>query len=166
MITPDPARISFEPEKFYLTVKWTPKIPASHKIEITYQNRPLKNSPWTAHWINSRDYTELNHPDFKPVIIGREGTGPGEFSRPWGVCALPNGRFAVADRSNNRKCIEKISPSSFIHDRPFSVVSTVRFGSGQKTYFFFILIQFQDFKYLIQMVVIYYPILPMSHREK
>lgn len=87
-------------------MKWSPKIPASHKIEITYQNRPLKNSPWTAHWINSRDYTELNHPDFKPVVIGREGNGPGEFSRPWGVCALPNGRFAVADRSNNRKCNE------------------------------------------------------------
>ena len=102
-ITPDPARISFEPEKSYLTVKWSPKIRTHHKIEITYRNRPLKNSPWTAHWINTRDYTELNHPDYKPTVIGREGTGPGEFSRPWGVCALPNGRFAVADRSNNRK---------------------------------------------------------------
>ena len=108
MIAPDPARISFEPEKFYLTVKWSPKIPASHKIEITYQNRPLKNSPWTARWINSRDYTELNHPDFKPVVIGREGNGPDEFSRPWGVCALPNGRFAVADRSKKRKCNHQI----------------------------------------------------------
>ena len=89
-------------------MKWSPKIPASHKIEITYQNRPLKNSPWTARWINSRDYTELNHPDFKPVVIGREGNGPDEFSRPWGVCALPNGRFAVADRSKKRKCNHQI----------------------------------------------------------
>ena len=118
-ITPDPARISFEPEEFYLTVKWSPKIPASHKIEITYRNRPLKNSPWTAHWINSRDYTELNHPDFKPMVIGREGTGPGEFSRPWGVCALPNGRFAVADRSNNRKSMKnRLKPTNRENSSP------------------------------------------------
>ena len=102
-------------------MKWSPKIPASHKIEITYRNRPLKNSPWTAHWINSRDYTELNHPDFKPVVIGREGTGPGEFSRPWGVCALPNGRFAVADRSNNRKCMKMSKVPSRLESRLWTI---------------------------------------------
>lgn len=44
----------------------------------------------------------MQNPSFIPVIIGAEGKDDGEFSRPWGVCALPNGRFAVADRSNNR----------------------------------------------------------------
>ena len=48
-------------------------------------------------------------PSFEPKIIGEEGKEDGCLSRPWGVCALPNGRFAVADRSNNR--IQIFSPS-------------------------------------------------------
>ena len=34
--------------------------------------------------------------------IGREGQGPGEFSRPTGICILDDSRLAVADFGNNR----------------------------------------------------------------
>jgi hypothetical protein len=35
-------------------------------------------------------------------IIGKEGQGPGEFSRPSGVFVCPDSRLAVADYGNNR----------------------------------------------------------------
>ncbi len=34
--------------------------------------------------------------------IGRQGKGPGEFSRPTGLCVLADGGIAVADYDNNR----------------------------------------------------------------
>ena len=37
-----------------------------------------------------------------PKVIGKQGSGDGEFNRPWGVCPIPDGGFCVADRSNNR----------------------------------------------------------------
>uniref|UniRef100_A0AC34QF20 B box-type domain-containing protein n=1 Tax=Panagrolaimus sp. JU765 TaxID=591449 RepID=A0AC34QF20_9BILA len=34
--------------------------------------------------------------------FGKEGSGDGEFSRPWGICCDLKGRIIVADRSNHR----------------------------------------------------------------
>ena len=47
---------------------------------------------------------QLNQPEIHgfPKIIGKQGSANGELNRPWGVCAIPDGGFCVADRSNNR----------------------------------------------------------------
>lgn len=37
-----------------------------------------------------------------PRVVGKQGSKNGELNRPWGVCAIPDGGFCVADRSNNR----------------------------------------------------------------
>ena len=66
--------------------------------------------------------------------FGSKGTAEGQFDEPTGVCELPNGDIAVADKNNKRICVfddrckfkytfeTKCKPYSIACDRKFNIV--------------------------------------------
>ena len=72
-----------------------------HRYKLFFSGCPVEISVRSG-----RDYRDamIKGPRFS---FGREGTGDGEFSRPWGICCDHKGRIILADRSNNRIQVEK-----------------------------------------------------------
>lgn len=56
---------------------------------------------WTADTGNNR-VVRYNHLLVEPRIVGKKGSGPGEFSGPVGIAAGPSGSVYVADVGNRR----------------------------------------------------------------
>ena len=66
-----------------------------HVITITFRGAPI--GQFAAAFQHERNYRELHG-----TVVGESGGGIGQFRRPWGICALPNGAVAISDRANNR----------------------------------------------------------------
>ena len=97
VINPEPACVVYEKGHAFYAVKYMIKARIDHEIRITYKDEAI--GTWRVKHRDKRDYKH----DLKRVSFGRTGGGiSGEFRRPWGVCALPNGGIAVTDRANNR----------------------------------------------------------------
>ena len=73
-----------------------PKARVDHNIEVFYLGQLIGR--WCAKHYDKRDYRK----DLRSLTIGQTGKKPGQFSRPWGICAVPGGGVAVSDRANNR----------------------------------------------------------------
>lgn len=66
------------------------------------ENGP-ENPQLTVFGVNSGSSQLIYNPDMLSLkVFGSEGSGDGQFLRPVGVAALPNGRVAVADAGNHR----------------------------------------------------------------
>ena len=66
------------------------------------ENGP-ENPQLTVFGVNSGAACIVYNPDMLSLdLLGRPGTGQGEFMHPGGIAALPDGRVAVADTGNNR----------------------------------------------------------------
>lgn len=69
--------------------------------EIAFIIEILSGCPTFIHVRKGRNYSLIARTG--PLFsFGSEGSGDGQFCRPWGICCDLKGRIIVADRSNNR----------------------------------------------------------------
>lgn len=83
------------------SLMFTPKRVGPYRLNISYCQVPINGCPTEVTVCSGRDYKDAQQLGQK-FSFGKEGSGDGEFSRPWGICCDLKGRILVADRSNHR----------------------------------------------------------------
>uniref|UniRef100_A0AC34FTW7 B box-type domain-containing protein n=1 Tax=Panagrolaimus sp. ES5 TaxID=591445 RepID=A0AC34FTW7_9BILA len=83
------------------SLMFTPKRVGIYRLNVTYCQVSITGCPTEINVCSGRDYKDAQTQGQK-FAFGKEGSGDGEFSRPWGICCDHKGRILVADRSNHR----------------------------------------------------------------
>lgn len=80
-------------------VSFTPEMNGKHRISVTIQDKPIKDSPFTVLVINRREYNEVGSTLMR---FGQYGSKKREFKSPFGVACDQSGHIYVADSYNHR----------------------------------------------------------------
>lgn len=80
-------------------------------ISVLIRGRHISGSPMSVKVRKRRNYFNIGSAHHK---IGSDGSGEGQFCRPWGVCSDYQGHVIVADRSNNRVQVSIAMSSSHL----------------------------------------------------
>lgn len=80
-------------------VSFTPELNGKHLISVSIQDKPIKDSPFTALVINRREYNEVGSTLMR---FGQYGSKRKEFKSPFGVACDQSGHIYVADSYNHR----------------------------------------------------------------
>ena len=77
------------------SVSYFVKEPGQYDMSVMVNGKPVGGMPFEPVQVKPRT--------FKTVMsIGRQGTNPGEFRKPWGVAVNERDEIAIADLGNNR----------------------------------------------------------------
>ena len=82
-------------------VNYCPPTDGTYLISVFVNSGHIQNSPFSVLVKSSRTYNNIGKVLFY-INGGGEGSGDGQFCRPWGVCCDQMGNIIIADRSNNR----------------------------------------------------------------
>lgn len=80
-------------------INFRPQVKGEHHLTVAIRGQHIQGSPFTLFVDGGREYGRfgmLTH------VFGSEGSGNGQFCRPWGICCDQHGNIVVGDRSNHR----------------------------------------------------------------
>ena len=69
--------------------------PGERDVRVTVNGEDVRGGPFPPIRVKPRELKTLKS-------VGSEGTGPGQFKRPWGVAVNTHGEMAVSDHNNHR----------------------------------------------------------------
>jgi len=81
------------------SITFKPRAKGEHQLVIAIRGQHVKGSPFTIFVDGGREYGRFGHVRH---IFGSEGSGNGQFCRPWGICSDQHGNIIIGDRSNHR----------------------------------------------------------------
>ena len=81
-------------------LSFKPCSPGEHQLAVTIRGHHIQGSPFKLSVNGGREYTRSS--GSVSIVFGSEGSKPGQFCRPWGICSDQKGNIIVGDRSNHR----------------------------------------------------------------
>jgi YYY domain-containing protein len=107
-----PCGVASQGEDLYVADTWNGRVEyftldgeAKATAASLYGPRGIAVAPDRTVWVSDSGNNQLVHYDdmlAEPRIVGKKGSGPGEFSGPVGIAAGPSGSVYVADVGNRR----------------------------------------------------------------
>ena len=93
------------------SINFRPRIKGEHLLSIAIRDHHIQGSPFKLIADGGREYGRFG---VVTQVFGSEGSNPGQFCRPWGICCDQKGNIIVGDRSNHR--IQVFDPNGvFLH---------------------------------------------------
>lgn len=93
------------------SINFRPRIKGEHLLSIAIRDHHIQGSPFKLIADGGREYGRFG---MVTQVFGSEGSNPGQFCRPWGICCDQKGNIIVGDRSNHR--IQVFDPNGvFLH---------------------------------------------------
>ena len=81
------------------SINFRPHVKGEHQLVIAIRGQHISGSPFTLLVDGGREYGRFG---LVSHCWGSEGSGSGQFCRPWGICCDQQGNIIVGDRSNHR----------------------------------------------------------------
>lgn len=81
------------------SINFRPRSKGHHQLDIAIRGRHICGSPFKLVIDGGREYGRFG---VVTQFFGSEGSGNGQFCRPWGICCDQQGHIIVGDRSNHR----------------------------------------------------------------
>ena len=81
------------------SINFRPRVKGEHLMTIAVRGHHIQGSPFTLVVDGGREYGQFG---MVTQVFGSEGSGNGQFCRPWGICCDQKGNIIVGDRSNHR----------------------------------------------------------------
>lgn len=81
------------------SISFRPQSKGEHQLVIAIRGQLIQGSPFTLFVDGGREYGRFG---VLTQVFGSEGSGNGQFCRPWGICCDQHGNILVGDRSNHR----------------------------------------------------------------
>lgn len=81
------------------SINFRPRSKGEHQLDIAIRGRHIYGSPFKMIIDGGREYGRFG---IVTQFFGSEGSGNGQFCRPWGICCDQQGNIIVGDRSNHR----------------------------------------------------------------
>lgn len=81
------------------SINFRPHMKGEHQLVVAIRGQHIAGSPFTLLVDGGREYGRFG---VVSQCWGSEGSGNGQFCRPWGICCDQQGNIIVGDRSNHR----------------------------------------------------------------
>ena len=81
------------------SINFRPHVKGEHQLVVAIRGQHISGSPFTLLVDGGREYGRFG---MVSQCWGSEGSGNGQFCRPWGICCDQQGNIVVGDRSNHR----------------------------------------------------------------
>lgn len=81
------------------SINFRPQIKGEHQLVVAIRGQHISGSPFSLLVDGGREYGRFG---VVSQCWGSEGSGNGQFCRPWGICCDQQGNIIVGDRSNHR----------------------------------------------------------------
>ena len=81
------------------SINFRPHMKGEHQLVVAIRGQHISGSPFTLLVDGGREYGRFG---VVSQCWGSEGSGNGQFCRPWGICCDQQGNIIVGDRSNHR----------------------------------------------------------------
>ena len=81
------------------SISFRPQVKGEHRLVVAIRGQLIQGSPFTLIVDGGREYGRFG---VLTQVFGSEGSGDGQFCRPWGICCDQHGNIVVGDRSNHR----------------------------------------------------------------
>lgn len=81
------------------SINFRPHVRGEHQLVVAIRGQHISGSPFLLVVDGGREYGRFG---MVSHYWGSEGTGNGQFCRPWGICCDQQGNIIVGDRSNHR----------------------------------------------------------------
>ena len=88
------------------SINFRPHVRGEHQLVVAIRGQHISGSPFSLVVDGGREYGRFG---VVSHYWGSEGSGNGQFCRPWGICCDQQGNIVVGDRSNHR--IQIFDPS-------------------------------------------------------
>ena len=79
----------------FYQVRYLAADPGEREVRVTVNGEDVRGGPFPPIRVKPRELKTL-------MSFGSEGTGPGQFKRPWGVAVNTHGEIAISDHNNHR----------------------------------------------------------------
>ena len=81
------------------SINFRPHVKGEHQLVVAIRGQHISGSPFSLLVDGGREYGRFG---VVSQCWGSEGSGNGQFCRPWGICCDQQGNIIVGDRSNHR----------------------------------------------------------------
>lgn len=81
------------------SINFRPQMKGEHQLVVAIRGQHISGSPFSLLVDGGREYGRFG---VVSQCWGSEGSGNGQFCRPWGICCDQQGNVIVGDRSNHR----------------------------------------------------------------